>query len=193
MIELAAAPLRWNDMRGMLWIGQQFELPTGDEEKHLGSGHFGWLPYLSGHFIHGQTVTYVQGGARISLSSHEEEPGETHAHGSVIDPHEEYEATYRGGVLYRFNSAWSSEISVTGSTVLSGSNQGTTYLSLAPQLNIELSKFLEGQLRFETPISPDRRFDWRIGCGFRPLFKDVLWWTSSLSVTKLALGSARRS
>ena len=87
-----------------------------------------------------------------------------------MNPHEDDEGTYRAGLVYRFNSKTSSELSMMGSTVLSGAESGKTYLSVSPELDVRLAKFLYGRLGFEFPVSPDRRFDWRAALGLQSAF-----------------------
>ena len=172
VLETAFAPAHWDEGKSMFWLGHQFDLPTGSESDHLGSGHAEYLPYVSIHFGLDRSVAYLKTGTRLSLSGHAEEEVEEHHgfHGSVIDPHDRYEAVYRTGLLYKASPNWSAEVALAGQTVLSGENAGQTYLSIVPQLNFPLLRELEVHVQGQAPIGPSERFDWRVGAGVQMMF-----------------------
>jgi hypothetical protein len=102
-MELAFVPFRWNHDRSKILFSSQFEVPTGDEEAHLGSGHAEWLPYAAFHTMVRRTMMYVQGGWRTSFGSDDH----SSSHGSAIDPHTGNELVYRLGGVVPLPSAFS--------------------------------------------------------------------------------------
>ncbi|HLG18828.1 MAG TPA: hypothetical protein VI895_03290 [Bdellovibrionota bacterium] len=172
-METTFLPFRWNQNQSKILVGSQIEFPTGDEDAHLGAGHYEWLPYAAVHVMTGQTMHYVQSGWRISFSGDDGSrsagptaPESSHLlHGSVLDPHSGNEFVYRAGTVVPFFDRLSAAFALQGQTVLEAEERGTTYLSVLPELYLGITRQLWLQLRGEMPVTSDKRFDWRMGFG----------------------------
>jgi hypothetical protein len=182
-IELAGKVLIFATPHGefILSAGAGLELPTGNADNGLGSGHFELSPYVSASSAPANNfVIYGLVSERISFGDangggHEHpEEGDGHehsgvdAHGSVLSPHADHELFVRLGAAYVIGPVYFSG----GSDVVvvwSGSKPlGPVVLrgefGWLPRERIRLAAGID------VPVAGEKRFSWRARTGVAWMF-----------------------
>lgn len=150
--------------------GTGLELPTGDPERGLGSGHVEIAPFVAASFVPARRTTFVfvladraaLGGDGAHEHVHADE--EQHVHGSVLAPHAENELAARIVAAQVFEPFYGS-VGVDASWILSGEEGIAPYVARAeagwyPTKDVRLA------IGADVPFAGDARFDWRARLGF---------------------------
>jgi hypothetical protein len=160
----------------ILSAGAGIELPTGDVDNGLGSGHFELSPYVSASSAPLNTlVLYALAAERIALGTeetHAEEPGQLdhdHPHeGSVLNPHQKHELFSRLGAAQIFGPVYVSA----GCDVVVVWSGGQT---LGPVvLRSEFGWLPHERVRLalggDVNVAGEERFSWRARMGVAWMF-----------------------
>lgn len=161
----------------ILSAGTGIELPTGNEEQGLGSGHFELSPYL----VASSAPTYdlVLFGLvaeRISLEEHAEEDHhvsaaeEDHheAHGSVLSPHEDHELFSRFMAGYIFSPIY---LAAGADVVLAWSGENLLGpVDARGEIGWRARRDVRVAVGADFPVAGENRFEWRVRTGLVWMF-----------------------
>lgn len=173
--------LRWNEIN-FLSLGLNVEIPTGDEEKFVGSGHWHFRPYLGFQQTIGKFITYGQVGVAFAathgedvLEEHlpgDEHAAEEHIHGSVVDVHSERESTFQIGATTEIVEKIFLNTSLAGQTVLTveDAQMWDFYMSVNPAFTLILTENSTLTMFTQIPVTELKRFDYRFGAGINFIF-----------------------
>jgi hypothetical protein len=145
--------------------GLAAELPTGDADDGLGSGHVELSPFVTGAAHSGDWMLHGTMAALFSLSG-----GEHHEHINFVSPHADQELRYHLGIARALGERWSANLVVAGATVLAAEDRGTTFLTVAPQIGWTPPSAWRVWASVELPVTSDKRFDWKAIASARYLF-----------------------
>jgi hypothetical protein len=151
-------------------------LPTGDEDRGLGSGHVMLMPMalvgLGGRALWLQTMVGASLAVDADDQAHSQSHGGNHAlpYRSMIAPHSMHELTYEAGLTLANEEPVSASLGLGGSTVLDEDGRGDTPLWISPKLMFRLSRDVRLTVGGQLPITEPRRFDGRFVVGSRVSF-----------------------
>ena len=131
------------------------ELPTGNDEAGIGSGHVELIPFMTASTSHRDFAAFALLADRLSLGDHS--AGE---HFNFISPHTHHELAYRLGGGYVFGPAYAS-LAVDGVTVLASEDRGATLLSARGEIGWRPVKSVTIAAAADLPVTRRHRFDVR--------------------------------
>lgn len=133
------AKLRVVDVDHPAWtlaVALGAELPTGDSERGLGSGHVELQPFLATMVGMGALVLHGTLGVNASLAGdHDHHDDDGHDHGDppiFVNPHSDLELVYHAGLLWQATDWLFVNGVVAANTVLVEEHRGDTFVVLAP-------------------------------------------------------------
>lgn len=136
----------------LLGYGLAFGLPTGDDDKGIGSDHIVEIePYYNFGYLSGalEIVGFVRFGIPTNLETGEEVENEM---GTDLS------------FLYHFTPAVAGLFELNGETALNGAEEGTSVVTASP--GIKAAPFADPAFRlgasYGVPVSEDKAFDQRI-------------------------------
>lgn len=137
--------------------GFSLELPTGSEEKGLGSGHLEAAPFVAFSRSVGSVMTH--GGAAGIFSF--EDGG--HGHGGAakpnfVNPHEDKEFRGHLGAVYSFHEGIYLNGVLAAALPVSGSHKGDVFLDVRPEFGWTRGDWAAAVV-VQLPLTDERRFD----------------------------------
>lgn len=148
---------------GTLSIGMGLELPTGNDEDGLGSGHLEISPYVSGFlgFNHYQIYSSVQ-----YLKSFEDEENPAH-HPNFVSPHADEDFTLTTGAAYFFSPWLYTNGSLRFEFPQEGDDDGKTFVTFFPELAWQHTYSVWIVLGGQISLSSENWYDHGIGLTFQ--------------------------
>jgi len=136
-IEIGYKRALLHNLRTIFSFGTEFKLPTGDEERGLGSAEFQIEPFLAlGQILPGDAFVHLQAGAGLLARGHQEVVGAGEQGETVREAffHAAVGRTFTSG---EFGRSWSPMIEVLGSTHLAEGSR--PQWDLVPQMQVTLN------------------------------------------------------
>lgn len=137
--------------------GLSLELPTGSEEKGLGSGHVEAAPFLALSRNLGPVMAH---GGVAGIFSFEDS---SHGHGAAakpnfVNPHEDKEFRGHAGAVYSFAKDFYLNGVLAAAIPAAGSHNGDLFLDARPELGWKRADWAAA-LIVQLPLTEERRFD----------------------------------
>lgn len=160
-----------------LSLGLSLEVPLGDADHGIGSGHFELDPFVAASHDLAEWTFHGALGLRVSLvgQDHDAAASHTHEDGShdggahhetvFVDPHGDLELVYHAGLLYRAGEQWFLNLTGQAATVLSEADRGDTFVTVGPEVGYRFSERWRALLSGGIPVAGPDRYDWRVSGG----------------------------
>jgi len=158
--------------------GIGIEIPTGDTDAGLGTGHFEFAPFVSSVVSFGAVTVHGTLGLNASLASaetehHQKNEGEhsehvePHEHGPVyVNPHANLEMAYGMGATTQAVDWLLLDMTMDARTSFDEGERGNTFLVVAPKMVFVVSELWRIATHVRIPVAGRRRYEWKAGASF---------------------------
>lgn len=153
-------------------LAASLEVPTGNDEKGLGAGHFGLAPALVASYSTAYWTVFGSIGDALHLAHDEHKHEAEHAHDHVmyVNPHSDHELAYRLGVLIEPRRSFLLGAQLVGATVLAKEDRGATFVAGGPQIALRLARNSQLVFSWLVGVTGERRFDERASVTMQTMF-----------------------